>query len=353
MKNEKWVVAKHCPGIPDVDVVYKKVEEEIDPSTLKEDDMLLKTLYVTADLYLHGIALDTPLNNCMGADAVMEVIKAGPKARFKVGEVVQGFGGWQKYVIHNGKEVFWQTGTFPMVFPPYRRLNPEIHPTQFPYSTALGVLGGPGMTAWGSVSKILNLEEGQSLVISGASGAVGELVGQLAKLRGARVIGIVGSDEKIEHIKSLGFDAGINYKKANDFDKMTQALKETAPHGIDRYFDNIGGYITDAVFPLLNVYSIVAICWQLATQLGIEPMIGPRLFPHIMFPRTTIRGIFSLEWFTDENWQQLTEVVGGYIKRNQVKYHEVHYEGFDMIPQAYLSLFKGTEKTKGKVVIKI
>lgn len=353
MKNEKWIVVEHCPGIPDVNRIYKKVEEELDFSQAKEDDMLLKTLFVTADLYLHGITLDTPLNNCMGADAVMEVVATGPKAKFKVGDVVQGFGGWQKYRIHNGDEVFWQTGTFPMVFPPYRRLDPDIYPTQFPYSTALGVLGGPGMTAWGSVSKILKIREGQSLVISGASGAVGELVGQLAKLRGATVIGIVGSDEKIEHIKSLGFDGGINYKKANDFDKMTQALEESLPDGIDCYFDNIGGYITDAVFPLLNVYSIVAICWQLATQLEIEPKIGPRLFHHIMFPRTTIRGIFSLEWFTDENWKELIEVIGGHIKRGEIKYHEVHYEGFDIIPQAYLSLYKGTEKTRGKIIIKI
>lgn len=351
MLNEKWVVVEHCPGIPDVDKVYKKVEEEIRP--LKNDEMLFKTLYVTVDLYQNGIALDTPLNNCMGADSIMEVIEAGPQAKLQVGDIVQGFGGWQKYVIHNGNEVLWQTGTFPMMFPPYRKLNPEIYPKLFPFSTALGALGGPGMAAWGTVSKVLNIEKGQTLVISGASGAVGEIAGQLAKLQGARVIGIVGSDEKIEHIKSLGFDEGINYKKANDFDKMTQALQEAAPNGIDRYFDNIGGYITDSVFPLLNVYAIVAICWQLATQLEIEPKIGPRLFPLIMFPRATIRGIFALEWFTDDNWNQLVSVVGGYIKEGKIKYHEVHYEGFDNILKAYSTLYKGTEKTRGKVIVKI
>jgi NADPH-dependent curcumin reductase CurA len=346
------VVVEHCPGIPEIDKIYKKVEEEIEPK-LKEDEMLFKTLYVAVDLYLHGIALDTPINNCMGADSIMEVIEAGPKAKFKVGDVVQGFGGWQKYVIHNGQEVLWQTGTFPMVFPAYRKLNPDIHSTLFPYSTALGVLGGPGMAAWGTVSKVLQINKGESLVISGASGAVGEIVGQLAKLQGARVIGIVGSDEKIEHIKSLGFDAGINYKQANNFEKMTQALQAAAPNGIDRYFDNIGGYITDAVFPLLNVYGIVAICWQLATQLEIEPNTGPRLFPLIMFPRVTIRGIFALEWFNEKNWNELAEVVGGHINRGEIKYHEVLYEGFDIIPQAYLSLFKGTEKNRGKVIVKI
>lgn len=351
MKNEKWVVVEHCSGIPDITRIYKKVEEEIAP--LKDDEMLFKTLYVTVDLYQHGIARDTPLNNCMGADSIMEVIAAGSKARFKIGDVVQGFGGWQKYVIHNGSEVLWQTGTFPMVFPAFRKLNPEIYPKLFSYSLALGALGGPGMAAWGSVSKVLHIEKGQTLVISGASGAVGEIVGQLAKLQGAKVIGIVGSDEKIEHIKSLGFDAGINYKKANDYEKMTLALKEAVPEGIDRYFDNIGGYMTDAVFPLLNVYAIVAICWQLATQLEIEPDTGPRLFPLIMFPRATIRGIFALEWFTEDNWNELAKVVGGYIKQGKIKYHEVHYEGFDNIPHAYSTLFKGTEKTRGKVIVKL
>lgn len=351
MKNEKWVVVEHCAGIPDINRIYQKVAEEIAP--LKDDEMLFKTLYVTVDLYQHGIALDTPLNNCMGADSIMEVIATGAKAKFKVGDVVQGFGGWQRYVIHNGGEVLWQTGTFPMVFPAYRKLNPNIYPDTFPYSLALGALGGPGMAAWGTVSKVFHLEEGQTLVISGASGAVGEIVGQLAKLQGAKVIGIVGSNEKIAHIKSLGFDAGINYKIANDYEKMTLALQEAAPEGIDRYFDNIGGYITDAVFPLLNVYGVVAICWQLATQLEIEPSIGPRLFPIIMFPRVTIRGIFALEWFTEDNWNELAEVVGAYIQRGKIKYHEVHYEGFDNIPEAYSSLFKGTEKTRGKVIVKL
>jgi len=351
MKNEKWVVVEHCPGIPDIERIYKKVEEEIPP--LKDDEMLFKTLYVTVDLYQHGIALDTPLNQCMGADSIMEVVATGANAKFKVGDVVQGFGGWQKYVIHNGGEVLWQTGTFPMVFPAYRKLDPAVHPAKFPYSLALGALGGPGMAAWGTVSKVFNLEAGQTLLISGASGAVGEMVGQLAKLHGVKVIGIVGSDEKIAHIKSLGFDAGINYKQANDYEKMSQALQEVAPEGIDRYFDNIGGYITDAVFPQLNVYSVVAICWQLATQLETEPNTGPRLFPWIMFPRATIRGIFALEWFTQENWLALIEEVGGYIQAGKVKYHEVHYEGFDQIPQAYSTLFKGTEKTRGKVIVKI
>jgi len=352
MKNEKWVVAEHMAGIPDVRRVYRKVEEDFSPR-LKDEEMLLKTLYVAADLYLHGIALDTPLNDCMGADSVMEVIDRGANARFEVGDVVQGFGGWQRYLVHTGKEAFWQTGTFPMVFPAYRKLDPEIFPARFPLTAALGPLGGPGMTAWGSVSKILAIQPGKSLVVSGASGAVGELVGQLARLRGARVIGIVGSDEKIEHVKRLGFDRGINYKKASSLETMTQALREQVPEGIDRYFDSVGGYITDAVFPLLNVYSLVAICWQLATQLGIEPCHGPRLFPMIMFPRTTIRGIFSLEWFTEENWKGLIQEVGGHIESGEMRYHEVVYDGFDSIPQAYESLFRGTERTRGKVVVRI
>ncbi len=351
MKNEKWVVAEHCPGIPDVNRIYKKVEEEIPP--LKDDEMLFKTLYVTVDLYQHGITLDTPLNNCMGADSIMEVVATGANAKFKVGDVVQGFGGWQRYVIHNGSEVFWQTGTFPMVFPAYRKLDPQLHPQQFPYSMALGALGGPGMAAWGTISKVFALKAGQTLVISGASGAVGEIVGQLATLQGVKVIGIVGSDEKIAHLKSLGFSGGINYKTANDYEKMTLALQEAAPEGIDRYFDNIGGYITDAVFAQLNVYAIVAICWQLATQLEIEPCIGPRLFPIIMFPRVTIRGIFALEWFTEENWRALANEVGGYIQSGKIKYHEVHYEGFDRIPEAYASLYNKTEKNKGKVIVKL
>ena len=353
MNAEKWVVKKHSKDVTQIMDMYEKVVEELDVD-LKDDEMLLKTLYVSIDPYLHGITLDTPLGNHLGADSVMEVLEAGKDAMHKKGDFVQGFGGWRTYLVSDGREALWQTGMFPMVFPKYRKLDKNVYNKDFSLMASLGALGGSGMAAWGTVTKILDIKAGDTVLISGASGSVGEIVGQLAKLKGAgNVIGICGSEEKIAHLKSLGFDNGINYKQANNFEKMSEALALVAPDGVDKYFDNIGGYTTDAVFMHLNVYSIVAICWQMALQTGSEPRIGPRMLDITMFNRVTIRGIFGLEWFDEENWNALISELGGYIKSGKIKCNQTIHKGFDNIPKAYSSVFNGTEANRGKILVEL
>lgn len=351
MKIEQWVVNEHIEGIPDASKIYKKVIKTLDTS-LRPQEMLLKTRYVSVDPYLHGICLDTPIGQHMGADSIMEVIEAGPKAMYKKGDLVQGFGGWQSYLVSDGEEKLWQTGTFPMVFPKYRKLNPNDYCDDYPITTSLGVLGGPGMTAWGTMKKFFDVKHGDTVVISGASGAIGQLVGQLSKLAGARVVGTAGSAEKAEYLKSLGFDEVINYKEVNDPEAIQTALKAAAPDGIDKYFDNIGGDFTDAAFSQLALHSQVAICWQWATQVNGE-YGGPRILPYIMFPRATIRGIYALEWFTPDNWGTLIQELGEHIKRGDIKFTENIHKGFDNIPSAYQSLFSGSEKNRGKVLVEL
>jgi NADPH-dependent curcumin reductase CurA len=351
VKIEKWVVQEHNDGVPDVKKVYKKVIQEVDVK-LGVDEMLFQTLYVSVDPYLQGIARDTPIGDHMGADSIMQVLDAGPRARFKPGDIVQGFGGWQTFVVHNGAEALWQTGTFPMVFPAYRKLEPQHYDDVLPITTALGVMGGTGMTAWGTLTKFMKIAKGETLVISGASGAVGELVGQLGKRSGARVVGTAGSAQKAEYLRTLGFDAVIDYKRQSTPEAMRAAMMEAAPNGVDKYFDQIGGDITDVVFSMLNVHSQVAVCWQWAVQVGTE-YVGPRLLPYIMFPRATIRGIYVLEWFTPENWSELRDVFGGLIRRGEIKYSQTIHEGFDNIPRAYQSLYVGSENNRGKVMVKL
>jgi len=351
MKIQKWVVRAHNEGVPDVKRMYEKVVEDIDVA-LRPDEMLFKTLYVSVDPYLHGIARDTPLHDHMGADSLMQVVEAGRDARFRPGDIVEGFGGWRTYLVSNGGQQLWQTGTFPMVFPDYRKLDPEYYDDVLPLPSALGVMGGPGMTAWGTMTKFLKVARGDTLVISGASGTIGQLVGQLGKRAGARVIGTAGSLAKAEHLRGLGFDAVIDYKRQNTAEHLHAALREAAPAGIDKYFDQIGGVMTDVVFSMLNVNSQVAVCWQWASQVG-EDHFGPRLLPYIMFPRTTIRGIFSPEWFTAENWNELHDVLGGLIRRREIQYSQTIYDGFDSIPAAYHSLFVDSEHNRGKVLVKL
>ncbi|MER7046893.1 MDR family NADP-dependent oxidoreductase [Streptomyces jumonjinensis] len=345
MRTQKWVVREHMEGVPDVERVYEKVVEDIEVN-LAPDEMLLKTAYVSVDPYLHGIALDTPLGDHMGADSIMEVIAAGPLAAHRVGDLVQGFGGWRTHVISTGAETLWQTGTFPMVFPSYRRLDPRWYDEGLPLPTALSAMGGPGMTAWGTLTKFMAVGPGDTVVISGASGAVGSLVGQLAKLSGARVVGSTSAAWKADRLIELGFDAVVEYRHGDGADKVRAALRRAVPDGVDKYFDNLGGAFTDVVFSLLNVGSQVAVCWQWATQVGRET-VGPRLLPYIMFPRATIRGVFSLEWFTERNWQDLHRDLGGSIRRGEIVCDHTLHHGFENIPAAYGSLYRDRDRDRG------
>jgi NADPH-dependent curcumin reductase CurA len=351
MKMCKWVVREHVDGVPDVARIYHRVEEEADVD-LKDDEMLLRTRYVSVDPYLQGICLDTPIGAHMGADSVMEVVQAGPRAAHRVGDLVQGFGGWRTHVVGNGVPALWQTGTFPMVFPAYRRLDPGHYDDDLPLSTALGVLGGPGMTAWGTMTKFFTVSPGDTVLISGAAGSVGSLVGQLAARAGGHVVGTTSSPQKAEYLTGLGFDEVVHYRQGDDAETVGQALRKAAPDGIDQYFDCLGGAVTDAAFTMLNVYSQVAVCWQWATQVGRD-YAGPRLLPHIMFPRTTIRGIFAIEWFTEQNWAALHEDLGGMVRRGEIVYHQTVHHGFDAIPAAYRSLYTDRAANRGKVLVEL
>lgn len=352
MEIAKWIVREHIEGVPEVERIYEKVVEDV-PVNLADDEMLLKTRFISVDPYLQGICLDTPIGDHMGADSIMEVIESGPNAMHKVGDLVQGFGGWRSHVISTGKPALWQTGTFPMEFPAYRKLNPANYDDSLPLSTALGIMGGPGMTVWGTLQFFMNIEPGHTVLISGATGTIGVTFGQLAKRAGARVIGTTGTPEKAHYLTEHGFDEVLVYRSGDELAEVCAALAKVAPDGIDRYFDNLGGTITDAVFMMpLAIDSQVAICWQFATTVGAD-YVGPRLLPMIMFPRATIRGIFAIEWFTEANWAALHDDLGGMVRRGDITYDQTTHYGFDQIPKAYQSLWVNRAANRGKILIEL
>lgn len=349
MKIEKWVVREHHDGVPDVDRMYEKVVEDVEVA-LAPDEMLFRTRCVSLDLYLHGITLSTPLGVSAGADSVMEVVEAGPRARFQVGDLVQGWGGWRSHSIGTGAPDQMWTGRFPLAFPSFRRLDPRHYDEVLPPSSALGVLGGSGMTAWATTTKFLDVRPGNVVLVSGASGCVGSLVGQLAKRAGARVVGTTSSPSKEDHLRGLGFDEVVVYRHGDPFEQARSALRAAAPDGIDRYFDNLGGAITDAVFTMLKIDSRVAVCWQWGHQIAGED-VGPRLLPRIMYPRATIRGVYALEWFTDENWAALREELGGLVRGGEIRCDHTTYHGIDSVPDAYRSLYRNDSGNLGKVLV--
>ncbi|MFF2375828.1 MDR family NADP-dependent oxidoreductase [Streptomyces xiamenensis] len=352
MQVHTWVIAEHIPGVPDTDRIYRKVTREFDPASLADDQMLLRTRYVSVDPYLVGLSLQTPIGDTVRGDSIMEVAVAGPRARFQVGDLVQGYGGWCSHLVSTGGPSGWNDdgAEFAVQLPPFRKLDPRRYDEALPLSTALGVMGTPGITAFGAMKTFLTVGSEDTVVISGASGTVGTLVGQLAKRAGARVVGTTSSPGKAAYLTQLGFDAVVNYRQGDDTDTVREALAAAAPNGIDKYFDNLGGTVTDAVFTMLNVHSQVAVCWQWATTVNGE-WTGPRLLPYIMFPRTTIRGIFADEWYTEEMVDALHEEVGGLIRKGELAYHQTIHQGFDALPGAYRSLYTGQEGNRGKVLV--
>lgn len=264
----------------------------------------------------------------MTGGIVGEVVQS-KNPNFKEGEIVQGNLGWQEYGISNGEELI--------------KVNPDIAPI----STALGILGMPGLTAYFGLFDICQPKAEETVLVSGAAGAVGSIVGQLAKIEGCRVVGIAGTDQKINYLlEGLGFDAAFNYKKTENY---RHKLKKLVPQGTDVYFDNVGGEITDAVFPNLNLGARIAICGQISQYNLTEPQLGPRLFQYFIVKRIRMQGFLVFDFINryQEGLQQMTK----WLHSDKLKYHETIVEGFENTPTAFINMLKGGNI--GKQLVKV
>jgi NADPH-dependent curcumin reductase CurA len=267
----------------------------------------------------------------MPGGAVSEVISSALKS-FNKGDFVVGYTGWQEYAFSDGNDL--------------RKIDPTIAPI----STALGVLGMPGMTAYVGLSEIGKPKPGETLVVAAASGAVGSVTGQIGKILGCHVVGIAGGPEKTRYLTDkLGFDAGVDHR-ARDF---PERLKEACPRGIDVYFENVGGKVWDAVFPLLNRFARVPVCGLIAyynaTEMPKAAISVSHLQDAILVKRLTLRG-FIVDDFadrTDEFLKKATPWVAG----GRIKYREDVVNGLEMAPRAFIGLLRG--ENFGKLVVRI
>ena len=234
--NRKFTLAARPVGYPkpsDFDLVTEPIPVP------KDGELLVHTNYLSVDPYMRGrmndrasYAPNVQIGEVMVGTVVGEVV-ASKNPDFQVGDIATGGLGWQEYGVSDGNNLR------------------KVDPTLAPISTALGILGMPGLTAYFGLLEICNPQAGETVFVSAAAGAVGSLVGQIAKIKGCRAVGSAGSDEKVDYVvDELGFDAAFNYKTTEDYGTQ---LAELCPDGIDAYFDNVGGAITDAVFPLINV----------------------------------------------------------------------------------------------------
>ena len=306
---------------------------------LQDGQVLVRNHFLSLDPYMRGrmnegksYAQPQPLNEVMLGGTVGEVV-ASKNASFAVGDKVVGMGGWQHYFIVDASQ---------------RGVLQKVDATHIPLSAFLGAVGMPGVTAWYGLVKIINPKAGETVVVSAASGAVGSVVGQLAKARGARVVGPGGGAEKCRYVQEeLGFDACIDYKQHADVKSLSAALKTACPDGIDGYFENVGGMILDAVMSRANAFSRVAMCGMIAGYNGEPiPMSAPQL---ILVNRMKVEGFIVSEHM--EVWPEALKELGTLVATGRLKFRESISEGLASAPEAFLGLLKG--RNFGKQLVRL
>ncbi len=324
------------PGADNFKLVQAPVPGQAD---LKDGQVLVKNHYLSLDPYMRGrmndgksYAQPQALNTTMGGGTVGEVV-ASKNAAFAVGDKVVGMGGWQLYSVVDAG------------LPGVLR---KVDTSQVPLSAYLGAVGMPGVTAWVGLVTIIDPKPGETVVVSAASGAVGSMVGQLAKARGARAVGIAGGAEKCAYVvNELGFDACIDHRAHSDFKSMSQALKEACPQGIDGNFENVGGMILDAVLMRANAFSRVAMCGMISGYNGEPiPLAAPQL---ILVNRMKVQGFIVSEHM--QHWPAALAELGQGIASGKLKHCETVAQGLAAAPEAFMGLLKG--KNFGKQLVKL
>ncbi len=308
----------------------------VDATTTQPTDgeVLVRALYLSVDPYMRGRMSDRKsyvppfqLNETMGGAVVGQVVESKFDGLQK-GDIVMGHLLWQKFAVAPGKELL------------------KVDPNRAPISTALGVLGMTGLTAYFGLLKVAAPKEGETVVVSGAAGAVGSVVGQIAKIKGCRIVGIAGEDEKCAYLRDeLGFDATINYKT----DDVAASLAKACPDGVDVYFDNVGGEISDAVLRLINHGARISVCGQISMYNMEKPDEGPRPQPLLLTNSAKMQGFIVGDFSADfaEGREQLTQ----WFSAGKLKYAENIVEGFENTPDAFLGLFEG--ENTGKQLVKV
>jgi len=321
---------KGKPSVSDFEFVSQTAE-----LTLKDQDLLLEPLYVSVDPYLRGRMSDSKsyippfeLNKPISSGVIAKVI-ASKNANFQEGDVVSGLLDWKTKQISNGDGLI------------------KVDTDKAPLSAYLGLLGMTGLTAYLGLTEIGKPKAGETLVVSGAAGAVGSVVGQIGKLLGLRVIGLAGTDEKIDMLTSkFGFDAGINYKTSSD---IQADIAKAAPKGVDIYFDNVGGPISDAVLFNINTFARMVICGAISVYNATEVPKGVSVQPFLVKNSALMQGFIVSNYA--QKFPEAMQTLAMWLSEGKLTYTETVVNGFENIPRAFIDLFDG--KNKGKMIVKL
>ncbi|MFK8060240.1 MAG: NADP-dependent oxidoreductase [Polaribacter sp.] len=332
MTNKQIIFKNRPQGTPDKNTW--QLEENTIPE-LEEGEILIEQHYISLDPAMRGWMNDSKsyippvaIDSVMRAGAIGRVIKNKNNPNFNIGDCVSGWGGVQQYAISNGNEAF--------------KVDEKI--AKMP--TFLGALGMPGMTAYFGILEVAKIKEGDIVLVSGAAGAVGSIVGQIAKIKGCTVIGIAGGKQKCDYITNeLGFDAAIDYKSENIY----TALKKKCPKGIDVYFDNIGGVILDAALSKLRMHATVVICGAISQYNNKKKVNGPSNYLSLLVTRSTMTGMLVMDYTKD--FGKAARQMATWMQEGKLKSREDIYEGIENFQETYNRLFTGDKN--GKLILKV
>lgn len=314
------------------------LHDEASVESPQDGEVLLRTLYLSLDPYMRGrmsdaksYAAPVEIGQVMVGATVSEVVESR-SSEFSEGDIVLGYGGWQEYSVERTNHL--------------RRVDPDIAPI----STALGVLGMPGFTAYSGLLEIGQPESGETVAVAAATGPVGSAVGQIAKIKGARTVGIAGGEKKVAHMRELGFDVALDHRS----DSLEEELAEATPDGIDVYFENVGGEVFSAVLPRLNTFARVPVCGLVATYNQTELPPGPdrsgQLMGTILSKSLTVRGFIQTE-FAGTLYDSFLSEMGEWVRDGKVKYREDIRPGLERAPEYLGDLLTGGNF--GKMVVAV
>ncbi len=333
--NRRIVLASRPAGRPSEENF--RLEEAPVPEP-GEGEVLVRAIYLSLDPYMRGrmraaksYARPVEIGEVMTGGVVGRVV-ASRNPAFREGEIVVGQLGWQDYAVSDGKEL--------------RRVDPTLAPI----STALGVLGMPGLSAYFALLDVGRPKAGETVLVSAASGAVGGLVGQIARIKGCRAVGIAGTPAKVAYCTDeLGYDACLNYRDYGSAEALTEALAGVAPEGVDVYFDNVGGWITDGVIPAMALRGRIVVCGQISQYNLEKPETGPRWVWQFIVKRLRMEGFLVFD-YADRSREGL-EQLAAWLREGRLRYREDITEGLENAPRALIGLLEG--ENFGKKLIRV
>jgi NADPH-dependent curcumin reductase CurA len=329
IRNKQVVLASRPQGRVD-ESNFRIVQTEVPP--LKDGEVLTRVHYLSLDPYMRGrmeesksYAAPQPLDQVMIGGTVAEVIES-KNPKYQVGDMVVGMAGWQQYQVTDGSML--------------RKIDTSI----ISPSAYLGSVGMPGVTAWYGLTQIGKPKPGETVSVTAASGAVGSVVGQLAKLLGCRVVGVAGGKAKCDYVvNELGFDACVDYKT----DTFQDDFRAATPNGIDIVFENVGGELFDAELARMNAFGRIAVCGMIAGYNGED--IGLKNVRSILTNRLLVQGFIVSEHM--ELWPQALQELGQYVATKKIKYRETVALGLENAPKAFIGMLKG--ENFGKQLVKL